>query len=142
MTLGRARANLLAVFLIGFIAQAAMTVVVYLNRAITSADVTNLLVTLLSVYSVPMAVMLGGLFASKISGKASAKNQPAFLAALVLATIWNILLLSRFALFVYAGFNTAVDDSAEKVSAYVDQIAKASSFLVAGSLAYFFSGAR
>ena len=141
MSLSRARATMLAVFLAGFLAQAAMTILVFLKQAISSADLVNLLTESLSVYSVPMAVMLGGLFASrKISGRISAKNHTPFLMALVLAVVWNALLVWRFATFVYAGFNTAVDDSADKVSAYVDQIAKVSSFLIAGALAYFFSG--
>ena len=50
--------------------------------------------------------------------------------ALVLALVWNGLLLWRFAIFVYAAFNTGTDDGADKVSAYIEQVAKVSSFLV------------
>ena len=49
------------VFLAGFVAQVAMTILVYLKEAISSTDVVNLVTQALTVYSVPMAVMLGGI---------------------------------------------------------------------------------
>ena len=61
-------------------------------------------------------------------------------AALVLAILWNVLLLWRFAAFCYAAYHPAADDAADKLSAYVEQISKASSFLVDGALAFFFAG--
>jgi hypothetical protein len=138
--LPRARAKLFIVFLTGFVAQAALTILVYLRQAISSTDVINLLTQSLTVYSVPMAVMLGGIFGSPTpTSKETAKNRTAFTVAFVLAIVWNGLLVWRFIMFAYAGFNAAVDDGADKVAAYIEQIAKVSSFLVAGALAYFFS---
>jgi hypothetical protein len=141
MTLSRARGYLLTIFILGFGMQTIAVILVYLKRAIAYGDLTDLLIQLLTVYSVQLAVILGGIFATKKRSSDSSLAPSAPLrAAMILAIIWNVLLLWRFVAFAHAAFDAAADDSVTSLSAYVSQISAASSFLVVGALAYFFSG--
>jgi hypothetical protein len=53
--------------------------------------------------------------------------------AMTLAVLWNVLLAWRS-----ISFSLATEDSIAGLIAYLDKIAGAGSFLVAGALAYFF----
>lgn len=140
MTIARARGYLALVFIGGLALQAVATIFSYLERAIAVGDVTNLLYLSLTVYSVPLAVISGGIFARKMSSAKFGKAPiAAFSIAIVGAIIWNILLVWRFAAFAYAAVNPTLADNAANLSAYVDSIAKASLFLVSGALTYFFA---
>jgi hypothetical protein len=141
MTSSRARSWLEAIFIAGFVVQVAATILVYLERAISSIDLTNLVVQSLETYSVPMAVILGGIFATKRASSGSTESSIlAFWTAAVVAIIWNSLLVWPYVQFGYEAFDLTAVDTAQNVSLYVDQIAKPSSFLVAGALTYFFAG--
>lgn len=80
-----------------------------------------------------MAVILGGIFGKRKPAGTTAPGLP-FRVALVLSALWNLLLLWRAVAFYFAS-----DDRAANLITYWDTVAAASSFLVAGALAYFFS---
>lgn len=145
MTLARARILLVSIFVGGLVLQSVCILIVYAKSAISSNDVTNLLVKMLGIYSVPLAVILGGIFArpakSSQAGASEAAPSTAFFVSVGLALVWNALILWRGVSFSVAAFNPAIKDDVNLFTSYVDGISKASSFLVAGALAYFFSKA-
>jgi hypothetical protein len=143
MTLVRARMLLVGIFLFGLILQCICILIVYSKAAITSDDVTTLLVKVLEIYSVPLAVILGGIFARPANavptGASEVTPSTAFWVAVGLALVWNALLLWRGAAFSVAAFRPSIEDNVNLFASYLDAISRASLFLVAGALAYFFS---
>jgi hypothetical protein len=133
MPITRARAVLVAIFLTGFVLQAIAVVYTFSKGEILSKEVLALLARLLAVYSVPLAVILGGVFGQHKGGLRRASGFAFWLAA-VLAGIWNLLLMWRT-----IAFSLASEDSVPELSAYLETISSAGSFLVAGALAYFFT---
>ena len=128
--LHQCQATLLVVFLLGFVVQLAG--LFWIRREMRSADLQDLTLKLLGIYGVHIAVMTGGIFAQK-----KGRTQPCplfpFWLALSLSLLWNLLLV---------WFTMAFINSEGEVKGFADQIvavSQASSFLVAGALAYFFA---
>jgi len=96
-------------------------------------DLLALVLKLLGIYSVPLGIILGGIFAQP---KGPLHDPPAGVAwaALLLAAIWNLPLVWRS-----ISFGLAQQDSVGDLIKYLDSVASASSFLVAGVLAFFFA---
>ena len=133
MPITRARVALVALFLGGFALQAAAVVYTYTKGEILSKEVLSLLVRLLAVYSVPLAVIFGGVFGQQDGGERRAPSFAFWLAA-VLAGVWNVLLAWRT-----VAFTVAAEDSVPELAEYLEAVSSAGSFLVAGALAYFFT---
>ena len=131
--LQRAQMVLASVFVVFLILQIGMIIYVYSLEGIYPEDVTNILLKMLIIYSVPLGIILGGVFGKGIRSKTNAPVV-AFFLALVLAIVWNILLAWRG-----IAFALTTDDSVSQLINYLDVVATASTFLVAGSLSYFFS---
>jgi hypothetical protein len=129
----QARVGIVAVFVLGLVIQAVFVILPFLRGYIDSDDVQALLLKLLDVYSVHLAVVFGGIFGQARSGRISV-SRAAFWVAFILAVIWNLLLLWRSLSFGLMSIGTVKD-----LKEYLEAVASASSFLVAGSLAYFFS---
>jgi hypothetical protein len=96
-------------------------------------ELQSLVVKILAVYSVHLTVILGGIFAQP---KGPLENPSGSLAwtSIVLALLWNVLLIWRS-----VSFSMATHDSVGDLMKYLDGIASASSFLVTGALAFFFT---
>jgi len=143
MNVVRARILLVGIFLSGLVLQCICILTVYSKAAITSNDVTALLVKVLEIYSVPLAVILGGIFARPANptatGASEGVSSAAFWVAVGLALVWNALLLWRGAAFSVAAFSPSIEDNVNLFASYLEAISRASLFLVAGALAYFFS---
>jgi hypothetical protein len=111
---------------------AANGVVVVLNGADVFPDELQAsLLKILSIYSVPLAAILGGIFAQrkKISGASAGECW----AALTVAAFWNLLLLWRTFALLFSEHDTISD-----LMKYLESISSAASFLIVGVLAYFF----
>lgn len=135
MSLTRARAFIVATFLAGLVLQLLAVSLTYVRSEIGAKDLLDLIIKLLSVYSVPLAVILGGVFGDlKTAGRAS---RLPFWLAFILSLLWNLLLLWRS-----IAFFLATDDRASRLLGYLDAVSAASSFLVAGALAYFFTAKK
>jgi hypothetical protein len=143
MPLVRARQLLVGIFLCCMILECVCILTVYSKAAITSDDVATLLVRVLEIYSVPLAVILGGIFARPPSptqtGIIESAHPTAFWVAVALAVVWNALLLWRGAAFSVAAFRPSIEDNVTLFISYLEVVSKAGLFLVAGALAYFFS---
>jgi hypothetical protein len=134
MKVGRLPGVLAGVFLIGLAGSATSATTCLAAGTIRSEELTEILVQLLSVYSVHLAVVIAGMFAhdSKIPD-APLGSGPA-LVAIVLAVLWNTLLFGRFLMFA-----VVKADAVDELLSYTTRVSAASSFLVAGTLSYVFS---
>lgn len=134
MRLETARWGLFIVFIISLIGLAATLIIAFSSGEISSGSLTNMLTKLVAIYSVHLAVIVGGIFGRGTASPESMTPRLAFWAALVLAVVWNAGFLWRFIFFV-----VSADDTVERLSTYVETLAPVSSFLVAGALSFFFA---
>lgn len=143
MTIMRARVALAVSFLVSLIIQAVAIIVTYSEEAISYKDLSTLITKLLSVYAIHLAIIFGGIFAQHQNAKQKARPEQApggaFWIAIVLAVMWNMLLVWRSVKFGMAAFDVTSEDNVNHLSNYIDTIASAGSFLVAGALTFFFS---
>jgi protein-S-isoprenylcysteine O-methyltransferase Ste14 len=130
MTMNQARFGLMSIFLASLILQ--LGAFLAIRSKMWPEDLLNLVLKLLGIYSVQLSVVLAGIFAQPRAGLA---DPPAGLAwtALLLTTLWNLLLVWRS-----VSFSVAAQDSVGDLIKYIDTVASASSFLVAGVIAFFF----
>jgi hypothetical protein len=131
MTMNRVRFGLLGVFLVCLAIQ--LVAFISASHRMWPEDLQSLIGKLLAIYSVHLTLILGGIFAQP---KGPLEDPPAPLAwtAIVLATLWNALFIWRS-----LSFSAATQDSSTDLIKYFDSVSSASSFLVTGGLAFFFT---
>jgi hypothetical protein len=131
MTMARVRSTLFIMFL----ASLALQVIAFffVRYKMWPEDFQALILRILTIYSVPLAVVLGGIAAQPRDGLAAAPLLPGW-AAIVLTALWNLLLIGRS-----LGFVLAEQDSVASAVSYLDAVASSSSFLVAGVITAFFA---
>ena len=138
----RARSWLVWTFIVGLSVQCLAIIAANLSRAIGTPDVEDLLKRLLAIYSIHFAVILGSLFAKSTRAPETEQNASdaalAFRVAITLSILWNLMLVWRTVQFGFHAFDTQSQDRTELLASYLDSVASASSFLVAGALAFFF----
>lgn len=130
MSMNQARFGLMGIFVGSLLVQ--LVALFVIRSQMWQEDFQTLIVKLLGIYSVQLAVVLGGVFAQP---KAPLADPPLGLSltAMLLAVLWNLLLVLRFLAFCFAA-----QDSVGALIKYLDSVAAASSFLVAGVMAFFF----
>lgn len=133
ITIVRARAYLLTVFLTGLLIHSIALIYAYLRPAIYPETLTQLLIKILGIYSIHFAIIFGGIFGQSVT-KTQKASKAIFWIAFSLAILWNLLLVWRTVVFSFAS-----EDSSLELSKYLEEVSKASSFLVAGALAFFFA---
>jgi len=128
--MNQARFGLLGIFIVSLAVHLAAFAAV--SSKMWPDELQSLVTKLLSIYSVQLTVILGGIFAQP---KGPLEDPPAPLAwsAIGLASLWNVLLLWRS---VY--FTLAAQDSVTDLVKYLDAVGSSSSFLVAGVTVFFF----
>lgn len=130
------------VIVIEFVLALALAIVVafvaYAKETISASDLRGLVLQLFSTFSVHLAVILGGIFAST-SRSRQAQVGSAGWVAIVTALLWNGILLGRQGLFLAAVFDPGRADSMEELVTFLQTFAEPSSFLVTGALAFFFT---
>lgn len=122
-----------AVFLFFLIVVSGVYIATYASGKIYVDDAQKLFVETLVLYSVPVGTIVGGIFGKGLQSKAAAPTN-AFWAALILAILWNLLLLWRVLAFALAD-----EDIVSGLISDLKTSSTASMFLVSGALAYFFS---
>jgi hypothetical protein len=133
MTIRRAQLVLLAMFLISLVIHLVCFAYSFLIGAVYIEDLQTMAVRTLAVYSVPLGVILGGIFGS--TADPAAKASPGtFWTAGGLSLLWNLMLLACSLLFV-----VAEQDSIASLFGYIDAVSAASMFLIGGAVAYFFA---
>lgn len=129
LSLNKCRAILFCVFLLALVVQ--FLVLASVRAEMRPGDLQALTLQLLGTYGVHLGVMIAGVFAAKGPGTQRVAILP-FWIALTLSLLWNLLL----GWFTYA-FITS-DSSVAVLAEQITSVSEASSFLVAGALAYFF----
>ena len=133
MIIRHAQLMLLALFVIALMLHLACFGYTFLAQAIYVEDLQRLAVRILAIYSVPLGVIVGGIFGA--SGRAAARARSSTLwAAAALCLLWNLLQLSRSVLFALAK-----QDSIASLLEYEDAVAAAGTFLISAVLAYYFA---
>jgi hypothetical protein len=133
MTMNQSRYGLVAVFGAGLILQLGGFFLA--RRRMWPEDFNGLLVKLLEVYSAQFGLVLGGIFAQTKARMSHASSGLCW-TALILASLWNLLLVAGSLAFCFAQ-----QDSATDLMKYFDTIGSGSAFLVAGVIAFFFGKA-
>jgi hypothetical protein len=100
---------------------------------IYSDDFTSLISETLKIYSVHLAIVLSTIFLES-NRQTGQVDKSMFFICIGLVIFWNLLLFVRIALFMGA----KTDDPADLLN-YLTTVSASSSFLVAGTLTYFFS---
>jgi hypothetical protein len=130
MSMNHARFGLMGVFLISLMVQLGAF---FLARGrMWPEEFQGLILKVLAIYSVQLGVVLGGIFAQPRTALADPPRGLAW-SALLLAGLWNLLLVARS-----ISFSFATEDSATDLMKYIDAIGSGGAFLVAGVLAFFF----
>ena len=127
------RTGLIVVFILGFFANVLSILYLYFNGGLEDYDATNTIVVTAEIYSIPLGVILAGIFAQNRDPDEPV-NRNIFLVAIVMSLTWNLLLIWRSLAFVMASF--------PDITLYIDELknlANKSLFMVAGILAYFFA---
>ena len=137
--LGSARFSIACVFVVGFVLQAGVILWTLMRGEIRAVTAQTFVLTLLTIYSVPLAVIGGELFASP--REARKRVSVAMLrAALISSVLWNLLLAWRT---FYFSFGPDFSETApEELVRYWGDAAAASGFLIAGLLSYFYAAAK
>ena len=133
MKLVTAQNRILLVFVLSLLAVLALVSISYAQRAIYSSDLRDVVVRFLAIYSIPLGVIIPGMFGRASSGKRLAPRR-AFWTALALALIWNLLIIGRTVFFTFA-----TEDQVSSLLDFINTVATASSFLTVGALSYFFA---
>lgn len=135
MNMSRSRAQLfLMLTYIGFFLLNLIGILwLYLNMKIYQEDATVMVVTFLEIYSIPLSVILAGIFAGKSKSK-KAYDSKTVLVTFLVSFLWNILLL-----WSSLAYTLSETGDIESYIADLKQIASKSSFLVAAALVYLFS---
>lgn len=133
LTFNNARVILIFNFIFFFVSIILLLIFPFLKSEITSETLIDLLKKIISIYSVHFGVIVGGVFGKDFSSEVLTSKTPFWL-AFVLTLIWNILMTWPMIIF---SFTTMYTD--QNISDYIDSIPTLSSFLVSGSLAYFFA---
>lgn len=124
---------IVSTFIAGLVLQLLAFIFTYRKGEISGQDISSLTTKLLAIYSVQMAVILGGIF-GQLKTPQRIASVLAFWIAFVLSLLWNLLLLWRS-----VAFYLAENDQTGDLVAYLDMVSGGSSFLVVGALAYFFA---
>jgi hypothetical protein len=124
---------LAGLFILFLVAQCVALLISYSSGAFYDDELQSLIMKLLTLYSVPFGVIIGGIFGQR--GRTPDKSVGnAFWLALILAMVWNLLLFYRTFSFVMAD-----KDSVVSLTGYLNAVSAGGMFLVGGSLTYFFS---
>lgn len=129
--MNQGRFGLLGIFVLCLLAQ--LVAFFLVGSKMWPEDQQALVLKIIAVYSLHLSVILGGIFAQP---KGRLEDPPDALAwtAIALAILWNALLIWRSITFV-----AAKQDSVQDLVRYLDGVSSASSFLVTGALAFFFT---
>jgi hypothetical protein len=138
MKRGRTTWTILAIFLTGLVSSVVMLLA---QGSIFPDQILAAVKQLLTVYSVHLSVILGGIFAKKGLSAISPRSRTA-IAAIALSVLWNALVLWGVAAFVFAPSGDAADPHKyDEMLKYLQTLPTDSGFLVSGLLTYLFVSA-
>jgi hypothetical protein len=128
---------LLTIFLAFFAFQTVLLVVCQVLNGIGADKLKDLIVQLITIYSIPLSVIIGGIFAKM---RRTSKLDGVFYASVALVILWNALFAWRTCELTLAAIGMG-EDKAKDFSNYVESVSKLSTFLISGLLTYYFAKA-
>lgn len=121
-----------AVFAAAMLAQMLLATLLKLWGYINPEEFNPLFVKVLTIYSAPLGVIIGGLYAAKQSRRKADAGR--VWGGFVLACIWNGLLLGRYVLITFR----PEGDSLENLASFQNTVLPAGNFLTSAALAYLY----
>ena len=94
-----------------------------------------MVVKLLTIYSAPFGVILGGILITRHTNPPNAGSNEVWV-VLLLSCLWNALLLTRYLLITFK----PVGDSTEQLAYFQDNVLPAGNFLTSVALTYLYGG--
>lgn len=133
MKLTKARLTLFIIFISGFILSLIPIMAIFFENKIYNEDATQAILKMLSIYSIYLTVIIGGILARQKAKDEVIPKTP-FCVAFTVSILWNVLILWKSAAIYFIPEET-IEDAIE----YFELVPPACSFLVTGTLGYFFA---
>jgi hypothetical protein len=121
------------VFLLALLVQIALATLLRIWGYINPEEYTPLIVKLLTIYSAPFGVILAGIFVAQKIDAPRAGAEEVWI-VLILAIIWNSLLLGRYLLITFR----PAGDSLVDLTTFQDNALPAGNFLISAALTYLY----
>ena len=136
MSVVKARVILFIIFFLGLVLQVVAIQVAFSKDHIYAAERFNLIFILVQVYSVHLAIVIGGIFNASLPRSRRAESTPIYLfvIAVLLVLAWNGFLVWPSIAFGFMSRGTDTD-----LAEQFTQVSTYSSWLLAGLLAFYFS---
>ena len=132
---GRWRLIIATVFFLALIVQLVFANLIRVWGYINPEDFAPMVVKLLTIYSAPFGVILGGLLVTRYINVPDAGSTEVWV-VLMLSGLWNALLLARYFLITF----NPVGDSIDQLAAFQDTVLPAGNFLISIVLTYLYGG--
>jgi hypothetical protein len=134
-TIRRWRLIIAAVFFFALIVQLILATLIRVWGLINPEDYAPMVVKLLTIYSAPFGVILGGILITRHTNPPNAGSNEVWV-VLLLSCLWNALLLMRYLLITFK----PVGDSIEQLAYFQDNVLPAGNFLISLALTYLYGG--
>jgi hypothetical protein len=132
----QAQGSLVGIYLLFLSASLGAILYLQLVGGMFVDEAIQALIVLIKVYSVPLGVILAGIFAQGKIRAQKVQSNP-FIVAIAVSLMWNLLLAWRTAAYV-----TAVRSDVQTYIAGIQEVGNQASFLAAGALTFFFTKGR
>lgn len=132
---GRWRLIIASVFFIALIIQLVLATLLRVWGYINPEDYAPLVVKLLTIYSAPFGVILGGILIARQTNPPNAGSNEVWV-VLLMSGLWNALLLARYLLITFK----PAGDSIEQLASFQDNVLPAGNFLISVALTYLYGG--
>lgn len=134
-TVGRWRLVIAGVFFLALVVQLVLATLIRVWGYINPEDYVPMVVKLLTIYSTPFGVILGGILITRQTNSPNAGSNEVWV-ILLLSCLWNALLLTRYLLITLK----PVGDSIEQLASFQDNVLPAGNFLISLALTYLYGG--
>ncbi|SDX00937.1 hypothetical protein SAMN05444410_10824 [Hydrobacter penzbergensis] len=130
-----AKKTLLFVFVGSLCLCSILFTIARIEDLVKDSNYQKALTQLLKIYSVPLGCIIAGFFISE-KKNGPFLNKQAFTVAIVLCSIWNLLIIGRAMIYIVNIFSSSDDIS--DVIVFIKDIPEVGSFLISGLLTYLF----
>jgi hypothetical protein len=133
MTFEKLRNTILQIFIACLVIQIIFISIPYFRGEMYPKDLVIILGKLLAIYGVHFAIVIGGILGAQKEAKKKVSKGLLWV-SILLIILWNILIAWRSIAFAFSD-----NDLVKDFLLYLETISSASSFLIAGVLAYLFT---
>lgn len=131
----RWRLIIASVFFLALALQLVLATLIRVWGYINPEDYVPMVVKLLTIYSAPFGIILGGILITKVTNPPNAGSNEVWV-VLLLSCLWNLLLVVRYLLITFK----PVGDSVDQLASFQDNVLPAGNFLISLALTYLYGG--